>query len=93
MGLSFGDDSLCFGDNDRVDATKTVRAFVSGSCWTDQAMADSQLIDRLHAIRRTVRRRLVAYGVSTVLGGGALSLFIIIVLDWLLWLPAALRGG
>lgn len=54
-------------------------------------MADHQLILQLHSLRRSVRRRLMVYGFSAVLGGGMISFLTVIVLDWFLWLPPALR--
>lgn len=58
-------------------------------------MEPSQLLPRLDAMRRTIRRRLVGYGVFSVLAGGVLSFLTITALDWLLWLPVQLRllGG
>lgn len=58
-------------------------------------MESHELIARLSALRRIVRRRLVAYGVFAVFGGGAIALLTVITLDWFLWLPPALRifGG
>ena len=52
-------------------------------------------VTRLDEIRRRVRRRLVAYGVCAVVGGGVLSWMTLVTLDWLVKLPAALRilGG
>jgi len=50
-----------------------------------------QISVRLGRIRQTVRRRLVAFGVFAVIAGGAVSLLTIVLLDWLLWLPPALR--
>jgi len=54
-------------------------------------MDQPRIIARLHALRTTVRRRLVLYGFIAVLGGGIASLLTIVTLDWLLWFPAALR--
>ncbi|MCP4249154.1 MAG: hypothetical protein GY778_19085, partial [bacterium] len=54
-------------------------------------MSDSQLLRRLTALRDTVRRRLVLYGLCAVTAGGVLAILGLIVMDWLLWLPGALR--
>ncbi|UCE60291.1 MAG: hypothetical protein JSU63_00790 [Phycisphaerales bacterium] len=51
----------------------------------------SNLIKRLSAIRTTVRRRLVAYGMCAVGSILVASLLVIFAFDWLLRLPAALR--
>lgn len=51
----------------------------------------SHLVDQLHSLRRSVRRRLVLYGLSAVLGGGMISFLTVLALDWFLWLPPALR--
>jgi hypothetical protein len=54
-------------------------------------MIEAKLIPRLHALRRTIRRRLLAYGLCA-LGAGAVTAFVfIITLDWFLWLPAVPR--
>ncbi len=55
------------------------------------AAFDSNLIDRLEAIRRTVRLRLVAYGLTAVLSGGVAAFLTIVAADWLFWFPPALR--
>ncbi|MBU0716665.1 MAG: hypothetical protein KJ749_00315, partial [Planctomycetes bacterium] len=49
------------------------------------------LLSRLHGIRRTIRRRLFGYGVSATLGGAVGAFLALLIIDWLLWLPAALR--
>ncbi len=49
------------------------------------------IFDRLRALRGSVRRRLLAYGVCAVLAGGVVALLTIIFLDWLLRFPALLR--
>jgi hypothetical protein len=54
-------------------------------------MVRDALLQRLHAIARTTRRRLVAFGVCTVAAGGCASLLTIITLDWLLRFPPAVR--
>ena len=46
---------------------------------------------RLERLRRVIRNRLVVGGVCAVLGGGTIALLAIVIADWLLWLPAALR--
>ena len=51
----------------------------------------SQVIERLSAIRRTIRRRLIAYGACVVAMGGVAAFLTIVTLDWLLWLPTAIR--
>ncbi len=55
----------------------------------------SELLAKLSTLRRTIRRRLVAYGVCAVAVRGVASFLAIVMLDWLLWLPGALRlvGG
>lgn len=52
-------------------------------------------LSRLHALRRTVRRRLLAYGVGVVGTGVTVVFLLLVTLDWLLRLPAGLRllGG
>lgn len=50
-----------------------------------------ELVERLTALRRTIRRRLLIYGVCAVAAGGVAASFTIVALDWLLWLPPALR--
>lgn len=52
---------------------------------------ETELVARLAAIRRTVRRRLLGYGVCAVLAGGVASFLTIASLDWLLDLPWVLR--
>ena len=54
-------------------------------------MEQTQLLSRLHRMRRTIRRRLLAYGFCTVLAGGVGAFLAILVVDWLLWLPWGLR--
>lgn len=54
-------------------------------------MAKLDLIARLEGLRRTIRRRLLTYGVCAVLAGGVAAFLTIVMLDWLLWFPAALR--
>ena len=49
------------------------------------------LIKHLAALRKTVRRRLLAYGVLACLGGFIAAFLAIVALDWILWLPPALR--
>jgi len=53
------------------------------------------IVESLAALRTTVRRRLLAYGVFAVLAGGVVALLAIMLLDWFLWLPPVLRltGG
>lgn len=53
---------------------------------------NNELILRLTSVRRRVRRRLAAYGLFAVLGGGALAFLTILTLDWALWLPGPLRA-
>jgi len=55
----------------------------------------SQLLARLLSLRGKIRRRLVLYGVCAVAAGGVVAFLTIVALDWLLWLPPALRlfGG
>ncbi len=54
-------------------------------------MNDSTLMKRLHAVQRTVRHRLVAYGLCAVPAGGVASFLTVVTLDYLLWLPAVLQ--
>lgn len=49
------------------------------------------ILGELSGLRRTVRRRLLLFGVCGVLSGGCLSLLTVIVVDWLLDLPPSLR--
>ena len=58
-------------------------------------MTESSLITRLSALRTTVRRRLVAYGLCVVAAGGVAAFLAVVTLDWCLWLPGPLRviGG
>lgn len=51
----------------------------------------SRLTTRLNAVRATIRRRLILYGVCSVLAGGAAAFLTIVTVDWLLWLPGMLR--
>ncbi len=51
----------------------------------------SQLLSRLTKLRRVVRRRLLYYGVCAVTSGGIAAFLTIVTLDWLLWLPVAIR--
>lgn len=51
----------------------------------------SALMDRLAALRATMRRRLLAYGICTILSGGVFAFLFIAALDWLLELPGVLR--
>lgn len=55
-------------------------------------LEESRILTRLTALRRTIRRRLLAYGVCAVLAGGIVAFLVAVTLDWLLWLPAALRA-
>ena len=50
-----------------------------------------ELIRRLAGLRGTIRRRLLVYGGLAVLGGAVASFLVMIALDWLFWLPPALR--
>ncbi|GEM_PF-1298719 len=54
-------------------------------------MPESELIQRLDDLRRTIRRRLIGYGVCAVAAGGVVAFLTIVTLDWFLWLPPALR--
>ncbi len=54
-------------------------------------MNPSPIIDRLSAIRRVARRRLLLFGVFAVLAGGITAFFTIVLVDWLVWLPPVLR--
>ncbi len=51
----------------------------------------TKLLDKLEQLRVQVRRRLVAYGLCTVVGGGVAAWVTIVTIDWLFWLPAPLR--
>jgi len=55
----------------------------------------SVILTYLTALRRTVRRRLVTYGLFAVVASGVPALLTVIILDWLFWLPPLLRtaGG
>lgn len=53
--------------------------------------SQSELLRRLDDLRRTIRRRLIGYGVCAVAAGGFVAFLTIVALDWLLWLPPALR--
>ena len=57
-----------------------------------EAMVSSELLSRLSVVRTRVRRRLIAYGIFAVCGGGAVAFLTAIALDWFLWLPPALRA-
>lgn len=54
-------------------------------------MKSSAILDRLKGIRRVARRRLIFFGVFAVLAGGIAAFFTILLVDWLVWLPPALR--
>lgn len=54
-------------------------------------MIPSPIIQRLEAMRRVARRRLILFGVFAVLAGGIAAFFTILVVDWLVWLPPLLR--
>lgn len=54
-------------------------------------MAHPQFILRLRALRKTIRRRLLAYGFCAVVSGGVVAFLTVVALDWLLWLPSWLR--
>lgn len=49
------------------------------------------IIERLSGIRRVARRRLLLFGVFAVAAGGIAAFFTILTVDWLVWLPSALR--
>src|SRR3990172_6699219 len=53
------------------------------------------IVTYLTALRKTVRRRLLGYGLFAFLAGGVTSFLTVVTLDWLFWLPPALRllGG
>lgn len=53
------------------------------------------IVAYLTALRKTVRRRLIGYGLFAVLAGGVTSFLTVVMLDWMFWLPPALRmsGG
>ncbi len=53
------------------------------------------IVTYLTALRKKVRLRLIGYGLFAVLAGGVASFLAVVTLDWLLWLPSALRlfGG
>ncbi len=50
-------------------------------------MTESKLIERLTAFRRTIRLRMVAYGLCAVAAGGVLGFLAITGLDWMLVFP------
>lgn len=53
------------------------------------------IVNTLTALRKTVRRRLVSYGLFAVMSGGVVSFLTVVTLDWLFRLPPTLRlfGG
>ena len=51
----------------------------------------SDLMRRLTAIRGKIRLCLLLYGACAVLAGGVGAFLTIILLDWWLWFPGALR--
>jgi hypothetical protein len=55
------------------------------------AVNESELLERLTALRATVRRRLLLYGLCMTGGGSLLALTLIVLVDWGLWLPAPIR--
>ncbi|MDO8629612.1 MAG: hypothetical protein Q7R41_03905, partial [Phycisphaerales bacterium] len=54
-------------------------------------MQESPIFARLTRMRRTVRCRLVLYGLFAVLAGGAAAFLTVVTVDWLVWLPPVLR--
>jgi hypothetical protein len=54
-------------------------------------MMESQVLSSLHALRASIRYRLLLYGLCVVLACGAASFIVLVALDWLLWLPPLLR--
>ncbi len=52
---------------------------------------NSELMQRLDAIRRTAQRRLVVYGICAVASGGVYALLFILSVDWLFHLPPTPR--
>jgi len=54
-------------------------------------MSEAPLLERLTALRQTVRRRLALFGVCVVVAGGILVFLAAGILDWLLWLPPLMR--
>ncbi|MCP4589414.1 MAG: DUF4175 domain-containing protein, partial [bacterium] len=54
-------------------------------------MSRGDLIQRLTAIRGTIRRRLVLYGLFALGCMAGVGFTTLVVLDWWLWLPGALR--
>lgn len=54
-------------------------------------MQESPIIARLTRMRRTVRCRLVLYGLFAVLAGGVAAFLTVVAVDWLVWLPPVLR--
>ncbi len=49
------------------------------------------ILNELDRIRRSVRRRLVVYGVCAMAAGGCVSVLFVVAVDWLLELPPLLR--
>ncbi|NOS99305.1 MAG: hypothetical protein HOP29_01605 [Phycisphaerales bacterium] len=49
------------------------------------------VLRKLAELRVAIRRRLIAFGVLSVLSGGCLSFLTVVTLDWLLELPSLLR--
>lgn len=54
-------------------------------------MSDSRLIERLTALRRKVRRRLVLFGVCSICSSVLAGFLLLVLLDWWLWMPPAVR--
>jgi len=54
-------------------------------------MEPSSLILRLTTLRRTIRRRLLAYGLCVVAAGGVASFLTVVAFDWFLGFPPLLR--
>ena len=54
-------------------------------------MSQSDLLQRLGVLRRTIRRRLALFGLCAVISGGVVAFLVITLLDWLLWLPGLMR--
>ena len=75
----------------RESATQLANRSTAGQTGKWEPMGDRGLLVRLNAIRRTIRRRLLGYGLCAVLAGGVASFLTVVTLDWLLWFPAALR--
>src|SRR5574342_747903 len=88
MGLQARLVDLRAYDLDGVGTAQGLRTVVSME-------PSSPVVAYLLALRRTVRRRLLACGAFAVLAGGTAAFLTVLLLDWMLRLPPLLRllGG